>query len=83
MLQPTLFIDEAGTFLPENDELRGILNSGHRRNGSVLRIHWRRSRASCFPDILGLCDRYDGKLPGTLADRSVSLSCSVVLPANR
>jgi putative DNA primase/helicase len=30
-------IDEADTFLKENDELRGILNSGHRRGGQILR----------------------------------------------
>jgi hypothetical protein len=26
--QPTLLIDEADTFLPENEALRGVLNSG-------------------------------------------------------
>jgi hypothetical protein len=31
--RPTLLIDEADTFLPDNEELRGILNSGHRRGG--------------------------------------------------
>jgi putative DNA primase/helicase len=34
--QPTLLIDEADTFLRDNDELRGVLNSGHRHGGSVL-----------------------------------------------
>lgn len=33
MQQPTLLIDEADTFLSENGELRGILNSGHRQGG--------------------------------------------------
>jgi putative DNA primase/helicase len=37
MQQPTLLIDEADTFLKANDELRGILNSGHRQGGCVLR----------------------------------------------
>jgi hypothetical protein len=37
MRQPTLLIDEADTFLKENVELRGILNSGHRKGGAVLR----------------------------------------------
>jgi hypothetical protein len=27
--KPTLLIDEADTFLPENEQLRGILNSSH------------------------------------------------------
>jgi len=37
--QPTLLIDEADTFLGGNDEMRGIINSGHRRSGAfVLRV---------------------------------------------
>jgi putative DNA primase/helicase len=35
--RPTLLIDEADTFIDQRDELRGILNSGHRKGGSVLR----------------------------------------------
>src|SRR5262249_56535922 len=34
--RPTLLIDEADTFLSESEELRGILNSGHRQGGSVI-----------------------------------------------
>jgi hypothetical protein len=33
----TLLIDETDTFLPGKDELRGILNSGHRQGGDVIR----------------------------------------------
>src|ERR1043166_7998557 len=37
-LAPTLLIDEADNFLPGNDQLRGILNSGYsRKNAFVLR----------------------------------------------
>jgi len=37
--QPTLLIDEADTFLGGNEEMRGIINSGHRRSGAfVLRV---------------------------------------------
>ena len=37
--QPTLLIDEADTFLGSNEEMRGIINSGHRRSGAfVLRV---------------------------------------------
>ena len=31
--RPTLLIDEADTFLEQNEELRGVLNSGHSRMG--------------------------------------------------
>jgi putative DNA primase/helicase len=33
--RPTLLIDEADTFLTENDEMRGVLNSGHNKIGAV------------------------------------------------
>ena len=36
--RPTLLLDEADTFAKDNEDLRGILNSGHRRNGMVIRI---------------------------------------------
>ena len=35
--RPTILIDEADAFARDNDELRGILNSGHRQGGHVLR----------------------------------------------
>jgi hypothetical protein len=35
--RPTLLIDEADTFLPGSDELRGVINSGHRKGGAVIR----------------------------------------------
>ena len=31
MWHPTLLIDEVDAFLPDNEELRGIINSGHGR----------------------------------------------------
>lgn len=36
--QPTLLIDEVDSFLKDNESARGILNSGHKRNGAVLRV---------------------------------------------
>jgi putative DNA primase/helicase len=73
--QPTLLIDEADTFVrPENDELRGILNSGHKRGGSVLRtvgkdnIEPRQFSTFAPVAIAGI-----GKLPDTLADRSIAI----------
>ena len=37
MYHPTLLVDEADTFIRDSDELRGVLNSGHRKGGQVLR----------------------------------------------
>jgi Protein of unknown function (DUF3631) len=71
---PTLLIDEADTFLKENDELRGILNSGHRRGGSVLRSvgddHEPRMFSTWAPVAIAMI----GQLPDTLNDRSLVVS---------
>jgi putative DNA primase/helicase len=69
---PTLLIDEADTTLPGNEELRGILNSGHtRRTAFVLRTvgdeHMPRKFSTWTPLAIAMI----GDLPGTLADRSI------------
>ena len=68
---PTLLIDEADSFFRDNDELRGILNAGHRRGGSVLRVvgddHTPKQFSVWSPKAIALI----GNLPGTLEDRSV------------
>jgi putative DNA primase/helicase len=33
---PTILVDEADTFLADQDELRGILNAGHDRHSAVV-----------------------------------------------
>jgi Protein of unknown function (DUF3631) len=71
---PTLMIDEADTFLPDNAELRGILDSGHRRaNAFVLRTvgdnHEPKQFTTWAPKVLALI----GKLPPTLASRSIHI----------
>jgi Protein of unknown function (DUF3631) len=69
--RPTLIIDEADTFLPEAEELRGVINSGHRWGGAVIRTvgddHEPRTFSTYGACAIGLI----GKLPATLHDRSV------------
>ena len=36
MWQPTVLIDEGDTFLRDNEELRGIINSGHSRGSAYV-----------------------------------------------
>ncbi len=71
---PTLLIDEADTFLKENDELRGVLNAGHRRGGQVLRTvgedHEPRLFSTWAPAAIAMI----GRLPDTLNDRSVVIN---------
>lgn len=71
---PTLLIDEADTYLPDNDELRGILNSGHlRRNAYVIRTagehHEPRQFRTWGPKAIALI----GKLPATLSSRAIHI----------
>lgn len=70
--QPTLLIDEADTFMEGNEEMRGILNSGHTRDTAYV---WR-----CHPETLEP-ERFStwgpiaiakiGTLPKTLETRSI------------
>ena len=70
--RPTLLIDEADSFLAGNEELRGIINSGHRRAmACVVRTvgddHEPRLFSTWCPKAVALI----GALPDTLEDRAV------------
>ena len=71
--RPTLLVDEADSFLHDNDELRGVLNSGHRKGGTVLRTvgddHEPRAFNTFCPTVIALI----GHLPDTLHDRAVTI----------
>jgi putative DNA primase/helicase len=72
--QPTLLIDEADTFLKgknANEELRGIINSGHRKGGSVLRTVGDDHEPRAFATYAACAIALIGRLPETLHDRSV------------
>jgi putative DNA primase/helicase len=83
MARPALLIDEADTFLKENDELRGILNSGHRKGGAVLRNvgddHEPRQFSTWGPAAIAMI----GQLPDTLDDRSVNCRLRRRKPSER
>jgi putative DNA primase/helicase len=70
--QPCLLIDEADSFLSENEELRGVLNSGHNRDAAfVIRTvgddHEPRQFGTWAPKAIALI----GKLPPTLISRAI------------
>ena len=71
--KPCLLIDEADTFLGVNDELRGILNSGHRKGGSVLRVTGDDLEPRQFATFAPCGIALIGTLPPTLADRSIPI----------
>jgi hypothetical protein len=72
--RPCLLIDEADAFLPDNEELRGVLNSGHRRGGAVLRNVGDDHEPRSFSTYAACAIALIGELPGTLADRSVTIN---------
>jgi hypothetical protein len=79
--KPTLLIDEADSFLKNNEELRGVLNSGHTRAMAfVIRTvgedHEPRQFSTWAPKAVALI----GRLPDTLYDWAVIVSMRRKLP---
>ena len=71
---PALLIDEADSFVTKNEELRGILNSGHRKQGATsLRLvgegHELRAFSTWGPKAIASI----GSLAATLEDRAVTI----------
>jgi putative DNA primase/helicase len=70
-MKPTLLMDEADTYFHDNDELRGILNAGHRKGGYVLRCEGDDLEPRMFSTWAPAAIAAIGKLPDTLNDRAV------------
>ena len=72
---PTLCIDEGDSFLRDNDELRGILNSGHTRDtGYVIRTVGEAFEPRLFRTFCPKAIALIGKLPDTLQARSLCVT---------
>lgn len=72
MCKPTLLIDEADTFMKDNDELRGIINSGHTRDTAfVIRIEGDNLEPKRFSTWTPKALAMIGDLPDTIKDRSI------------
>jgi putative DNA primase/helicase len=69
--RPTLLIDEADSFLKDNEELRGIINCGHARDGQVIRLVGEDHEPRVFSTWCPVAIAAIGGLPGTIEDRSV------------
>jgi putative DNA primase/helicase len=71
--RPTLLLDEADTYMRDREDLRGIIDSGHRRDGGVIRTvgddHEPRRFSTWAPVVLAAI----GRLPGTIEDRSIKI----------
>jgi putative DNA primase/helicase len=71
----SLLIDEADSFLKDNEELRGVLNSGFERSGQVIRVIERREEfvPVAFATYCHTVLASIGELPSTLADRAIPI----------
>lgn len=72
---PSLLIDEADSFLKDNEALRGVINSGHTRTSAfVVRTvgddHEPREFSTWCPKAIAAI----GRLPDTITDRSIILA---------
>lgn len=72
--RPTLLVDEADTFLDDQGELAGILNSGHCRDGAVvIRLVGDNHEPKTFSTWAPCTIAKIGKLTGALADRAIEV----------
>jgi 5S rRNA maturation endonuclease (ribonuclease M5) len=81
---PTLLIDEAETFVTGNEEVRGILNSGHTRDTAIIiRLVGDNHEPKEFSTWSAKAIASIGKLSGTLRDRSIILPMRRKKPSER
>ena len=76
--QATLLLDEADTYLgpmvaKQHEDLRGLINAGHRRGAEVLRgeVSGKAVRVVSFPAFAAAALAGIGDLPDTIIDRAV------------
>jgi hypothetical protein len=76
--QPTLLLDEADTYLgnviaKQHEELRGLINAGHRRGATVYRgeVAGKSVKVVEFPAFAACALAGIGDLPDTILDRSI------------
>jgi putative DNA primase/helicase len=83
--EPTLLLDEADTFVKLNEELRGLLNSGHTRHAArVYRVVGDRKKevvgfSTWAPKAAALI----GALPDTVQDRAIVILMQRKLPSDK
>lgn len=68
---PTLLVDEANSFAKENEELRGIINSGHEKGGDIIRTVGDNFEPRAFKTWGAMMIAGIGGLAGTIEDRSI------------
>ena len=81
---PTLLIDEVDTFLRDNEELRGVINSGHTRSTAyVIRCDGDKLEPRKFSTWAPKALSGIGSVPGTIEDRALMLHLRRKLPGEK
>lgn len=79
--QPTLLIDEADSFMKDNEEIRGVINSGHTRDSAyVIRTVGDDHEPRRFSTWSAKATAGIGKLPDTIMDRAIVMELRRKLP---
>ena len=72
--EPTLLLDETDSYLKEANDLRGLLNAGHKRGAMALRCEGENNTVRSFKAFAPAALAGIGELPGTLHDRSIVIT---------
>lgn len=72
--RPVLLIDEGDSFVNNNDELRGVLNAGHKWNGKVIRCVGDDNEPRAFHVFAPIALAMIGLPPPTIMDRSIVIA---------
>jgi hypothetical protein len=72
-LPPTLLLDEGDTYLRHNEDLRGVIDAGHQRNGAVIRTVGEDHEPRRFSVFAPVVIAAIGDLPATIEDRSIKI----------
>lgn len=82
--RPTILIDEADTFVKDNEELRGVLNCGHTRDSAfVIRTVGKDHEPKRFNVWGAKALAGIGACPDTIMDRAIVLELRRKLPAEK
>lgn len=79
--RPTMLVDEADSFMKENEDMRGLLNSGHTRDGAyIIRVVGDNHEPTRFNTWGAKALAGIGRIADTLMDRAVVLELRRKLP---
>ena len=71
--QPTLLVNEADTFFQKNDHLRGVVDSGYARNGTVRLTVGDNHEPRAFRTFAAQAIAGIGELPRTIVERAIPI----------